>query len=64
MSSLINRTRDKLKSDPRPLTQISIESGLPYHWLSSFKYARSASPGASEVQTLYEFLTGKPLLVE
>lgn len=64
MSSLINRTRDKLKSDPRPLTQISIESQLPYHWLSSFKYGRSASPGAAEVQQLYEFLTGKPLLVE
>lgn len=64
MSSLINRTRDRLKDDPRPLTQISIESGLSYHWLSSFKYSRSSSPGAAEVQALYEFLTGKPLLVE
>lgn len=64
MSSLINRTRERLIEDARPLTQISIESQIPYHWLSSFKYARSASPGAAEVQKLYEFLTGKPLLVE
>lgn len=64
MSSLINRTRHYLKEDKRSLAEISVQSGLSYHWLNSFKHARSASPGAADVQTLYEFLTGKPLLVE
>lgn len=63
-SSLVDSTRAKLRADARSLSQISVASGISYHWLSSFKYERSSNPGAAEVQKLYEFLFGRPLIQE
>lgn len=64
MSTLNARTLELLKADPRPLTQLSIESKIPYHWLSSYRYGKAASPSVDRVQALYEFLTGKSLPLE
>jgi hypothetical protein len=61
MSSLHKKTRSLLIKDRRALTTISNESGLPYHWLHSFRYAKTENPSVNRVQRLYEHLTGDKL---
>ncbi len=64
MTKLTDKTLELLQADSRPLAAISIESKIPYHWLKSFKYGQTKNPSADSVQSLYEFLTGRPLIKE
>lgn len=61
MSTLHTKTRDLLIKDTRALTTIANDSGLPYHWLHSFRYQKVSNPSVNRVQKLYEHLTGKQL---
>lgn len=61
---LTEQTRKLLKN--RPVTQtfkvISGQTGLSIGWLQHFMSSPDRDPGADKVQTLYEFLSGRPLL--
>lgn len=64
MKSLYKRTLTLLKNDPRPVTQIAKESGLPYEWLFALKRERFKNPSVNRIQKLYEFLSGKKILLK
>lgn len=63
MSVLMRTTLQLLLDDSRTLTQISTQSGIPYHWLKSFRYGAIPNPSVNRVEELYTFLTGSPLRV-
>lgn len=64
MQTLLLKTRTLLKSDSRPLTRVAEESGLPYHWVHSFRYREHRDPSVNRVQRLYEYLTGESLPIK
>jgi hypothetical protein len=61
------RLRDKvltlLEERPRSLTlkDVAEGSGLPEAWLKSFASRKINDPSVNRVETLYTYLTGKPL---
>jgi hypothetical protein len=63
--SLFAHTVTMLRNRPAPLTlrQISEETGLGEQWLSMILRKPDVDPGVKKTQTLYEYLSGKPLLV-
>lgn len=63
--SLTKMTRQLLKDRPRSLSlhQIAADTGVSVHWLSKFiSSADNCDAAATRVQSVYERLTGKPLL--
>lgn len=64
MSVLMNKTKELLLADKRKLSQISIESKIPYHWLKSFRYGAISDPSVNRVEELYTFLSGQPLRID
>jgi len=64
MSSLRTVTLQLLVSRPRnlKLSQIAEDTGLSYWFLQNFHYGRIKSPDVDNVQTLYEYLSGKKLI--
>ena len=55
--SLLEKTRDLLKQDPRGLLDIYNETGIPFYWLKKFASGGFGNPSVNRVQFLYEFLT-------
>lgn len=65
-SDLRDRTLILLRNRP-PITtlqKIADETGLTKRWLENFLNSVVDDPGSSKVETLYVFLTGKPLELE
>ena len=54
-----------LDNRPRTVTlkDIAEGSGLPEAWLKTFAAGKIADPSVNRVETLYTYLTGKPLNV-
>lgn len=63
MSKLVATTRDLLANRPRTLTYAHIEkeTGVKVRWLETFAADKMAGPSCVKVETLYVFLSGKPL---
>lgn len=59
--SLVIRTRELFKADPRSMRDISIECGLGFSWLQTFSAGKIKNPSVNRVQYLYEFLTQSKL---
>lgn len=66
-SSLRDKTRkllaDKLTSNSITVQQISNDTGLPVYWVQAFHRNFSQKADVTQVQTLYEYLTGRQLEV-
>jgi hypothetical protein len=60
-SSLHLTTLDLLKSSEETTFSIAVATGLTYSWVAAFRGDRMPDPSVRRVQTLYEYLTGKPL---
>jgi len=62
--SLFAHTVTMLRNRPAPLTlrKISADTGLGEQWLSMLLRTPDVDPGVKKTQTLYEYLSGKPLL--
>lgn len=52
-----------LNSSGKPYTTIFLETGIVPHWLSMFATGRIANPSVNRVQFLYEYLSGKKLIL-
>lgn len=61
MCRLLTRTRELLDESEVSLADLSIQTGLPYHWLSGLKYKKVNNPSINRVETLYVFLSGQPV---
>lgn len=64
-SSLLLETRKLLINRPRTLTfnKINVDTGLTISWLNNFCSSKDdAEYGVNKIQTLYEYLSDKPLL--
>lgn len=60
--TLHERTLELLKASDKTNIQIYDATGIPYHWVSSFRLGKKAkNPSVNRVQKLYEFLSGKIL---
>ncbi len=66
--SLMQRTRQLLdehcrnkESLPAVFAAIS-EKGITFPWLRKFKSGKIRNPSVNNVQVLYEYLTGEPLI--
>ena len=64
MDTLYEQTLRLLTDTNLTIQEIAKQSGLPYDWLVSVRYDRVKDPSVNRIQTLYEFLSGKPLNVE
>lgn len=45
------------------LKQIANDTGLNHNWLKAFVCERYTNPGVNDVEKLYGYLAGKPLVV-
>ena len=45
------------------LEEIHAATGLPFYWLRKFAGREISNPGVNRVQRLYEFLSGRELVV-
>lgn len=61
--SLLLRTRQLLRDDPRSLHDVAVQSQTPFYWLRKFHTGEIKDPGVNRVQRLYEFLTASTLTV-
>jgi hypothetical protein len=59
--TLLRVTLEKLKSDKRSSSEISLATGLPLAWLVSLRRGSVKNPSVNRVQKLYEQLTRKKL---
>lgn len=57
--SLLEETRKLLEADPRRLSVLSRDTGLPYFWLRNFKKQLVKNPGILRIELLHRFLTEK-----
>ena len=53
-----------LSKNTMDIRALSKATGLNYDWLIKFKAEKIKDPSVNKVQTLYEYLSGKPLIVE
>lgn len=61
--SLVERTIELLNKTELTLPEVYRETGVPFYWLRKFKQRDVIFPSANRVQVLYEFLSGKKLVV-
>lgn len=63
--TLLKRTWELLAEDQRSLQTISKETDISLYWLQKFKATppEDHRPNVVDVQTLYEYLTGRKLEV-
>ena len=59
MSRLVARTRELMLASPLSTAELSIQAGLPYHWLHGLRYKQISNPSIDRVEKLYQFLTGQ-----
>jgi hypothetical protein len=64
-SKLENKARSLLCNAPRNITftRIAGDTGLSENWLSDFSMGQLKHPSAGRVETLYNYLSDKPLEV-
>jgi len=62
-SPLLLKVKQLVKDDPRTLSRISNDSGLPYPWMHGFMRGSSKTISVNRAQYLYEFLTESKLEV-
>lgn len=62
-STLAERTRELLKTRPRTVTyeKIAADTGLKRRWLNDFAGDTHGTWCVGRVETLYNYLSGKPL---
>lgn len=63
MPKLTTKTRELLANRPRPVTyaHIEAETGIKVRWLIAFAKDGVSSPSCDDVETLYEYLSGRTL---
>ena len=59
--SLHQTTLELLKSSEETTFNVAVATGLTYGWIVAFSANKMRNPSVSKVQTLYEYLTGKPI---
>ena len=57
--SLLEETRTLLEADPRRLSVLARDTGLPYFWLRNFKQRLVKNSGILRVELLHRYLTKK-----
>lgn len=61
--SLLERTRELLKTSPDSYNAVFLATGLTPHWLSCVATGRLKDPSVNKIQKLYEHLAGQKLAV-
>ena len=61
--SLMAKTKELLKNDPRTLEDIAFQCHIPYYWVARFSSGTFKNPSVNRVQYPYEQLSGKKLAV-
>jgi hypothetical protein len=61
--TLMQRTQQLLRDTDKTYNMILIDLGIPQNWLSLFANDRLPDPSVNRVQKLYEYLSGKTLVV-
>lgn len=64
VGSLQARTIALALKDKRSISDLALESGIPFYWLTRFVAGAYNAPNVNRVQYFYEFLTGTTLLQE
>ncbi len=59
--TLYTATRNLLNEDNRNIATISIEAGIPYPWLITFREGKFNNASVNRIQYLFEFLTQSKL---
>ena len=62
--TLMLKTHALLKSDPRNISDISIDTGVSFFWLQRFSAMSMKNPSVNRVQYLYEQLTNTILKIK
>ncbi len=60
-NTLQTKVVELIRADPRTPAQLYRDSGIPIHWINGLLYNDTKSPGASRLEYLYEYLSGKVL---
>lgn len=61
--SLMTATLKLLKERDKSLPEISEATGIKFYWLRKFHYGEIADPSVNRVQKLYEYLSGRRLVL-
>lgn len=59
-TALMLTTQKLLNESDVSLAKISVDTEIPFHWLSNF-HRDIGNPGVNRIETLYAYLSGKQL---
>lgn len=62
--TLVNKTLTLLAKEPKTMTDMSLETGIPFFWIQRFANHKMTNPSANRVQYLYEYLTKTHLILK
>lgn len=62
-STLLDVTKNLLKTTSKSTAEISAATGASFAWLMGLKAGRVRNPGVNTVVAVYEYLSGKSLEV-
>lgn len=62
-SKLHRKVVQLINEDPRSQSKISLQTGIPVEWIQCLVLGKYRNPQVSRLETLYEKLSGKELIL-